>query len=192
MTALDYILNGLEAELALERELGVRFIECDRTVLEPLNESVQSKPVTEIPVAPVPEPIPVVADSPVKNQYDFVFLHHAPLSSKANEIMQKILAALKKDEKSAPIIYEGDLPKAGIYIVLGISASRKWFPQINAASRAGVWSRLQDADVLITYSPERIIRVLNSSYVTQMKREMWSSLKIVLQRVAQKKEGMFV
>ena len=34
MTALDYILDGLEAELALERELGVRFIECDRALLK--------------------------------------------------------------------------------------------------------------------------------------------------------------
>ena len=36
MTALDYILDGLEAELALERELGVRFIECDRALLTPV------------------------------------------------------------------------------------------------------------------------------------------------------------
>ena len=33
MTALEYILDGLEAELALERELGVRVIECDRGLL---------------------------------------------------------------------------------------------------------------------------------------------------------------
>lgn len=33
MTALDYILEGLEAELALERELGVRTVECDRELL---------------------------------------------------------------------------------------------------------------------------------------------------------------
>ena len=36
MTALDYILDGLEAELALERELGVRSVEIDRALLAPL------------------------------------------------------------------------------------------------------------------------------------------------------------
>ena len=35
MTPLDYILDGLEAALALERELGVRSVEFDRSLLEP-------------------------------------------------------------------------------------------------------------------------------------------------------------
>ena len=33
MTALDYILDGLEAALELERELGVRSVEIDRNLL---------------------------------------------------------------------------------------------------------------------------------------------------------------
>ena len=33
MTALEYLLDGLEAELELERELGVRVVELDRTLL---------------------------------------------------------------------------------------------------------------------------------------------------------------
>ena len=34
VTAIDYVLDGLEAELMLERELGVRAVECDRDLLE--------------------------------------------------------------------------------------------------------------------------------------------------------------
>ena len=36
MTALDCILEGLEAELALERELGVRTVEIDLALLKPM------------------------------------------------------------------------------------------------------------------------------------------------------------
>ncbi len=44
MTALDYILDGLEAELALERELGVRVFEVDRAVLAPPAGAAQPSP----------------------------------------------------------------------------------------------------------------------------------------------------
>ena len=33
MDVVEYILEGLEAALELERELGVRTVECDRAVL---------------------------------------------------------------------------------------------------------------------------------------------------------------
>ena len=36
VTALEHILEGLEAELALERELGVRTVEIDRSLLAPI------------------------------------------------------------------------------------------------------------------------------------------------------------
>ena len=40
MTALEYILDGLDAELALERELGVRVVECDRSLLAAIGDRV--------------------------------------------------------------------------------------------------------------------------------------------------------
>jgi len=40
VTALEYILDGLDAELALERELGVRVVECDRSLLAAIGDRV--------------------------------------------------------------------------------------------------------------------------------------------------------
>ena len=45
MTALDYILDGLESELALERELGVRVVECDRSLVADVRAAPRA-PVT--------------------------------------------------------------------------------------------------------------------------------------------------
>jgi len=40
VTVLEYLLDGLEAELALERELGVRVVECDRSLLAAIGDRV--------------------------------------------------------------------------------------------------------------------------------------------------------
>ena len=39
--AIDCIIEAVEAELALERELGVRLVEFDRTLLEPLPKKAE-------------------------------------------------------------------------------------------------------------------------------------------------------
>ena len=205
MTALDYILNGLEAELQLERELGVRFVECDRSVLEPV--ATETQPPVEVkatePVgaraapAAIPDkaPLPssasvagIVADAAPRGtgrRFDFVFLHERPLSPKGSEMMSKITAALKTTAELAPVVNSAPLPDAGIYVVLGSLALRKWFPEIKAAP--GMWVKSRSGcDVLVTYSPEYILRFSTvTPAVEQIKKDMWASLKAVAQRAAQ-------
>ena len=43
MTALEFLLDGLEAELELERELGVRAVEIDRSLLAPVAAAATSR-----------------------------------------------------------------------------------------------------------------------------------------------------
>lgn len=205
MTALDYILNGLEAELQLERELGVRFVECDRSVLEPV--ATETQPPAEVkatePVgaraapAAIPDKAPsappvnvagIVAEAArgkARSGFDFVFLHDKPLSAKGAEMISKITAALKTSAELAPVVDSSPLPDAGIYVVLGSLALRKWFPEIKAAP--GMWVKTRSgSDVLVTYSPEYILRFGTvTPAVEKIKKDMWVSLKAVAQRAAQ-------
>lgn len=211
MTALDYILNGLEAELQLERELGVRSFECDRSVLVPIEAAAPAKvpapPPAPSPVPPVPDAqaevprpaappqragvryaAPAAAAAPAEpgGRCEFVFLHEKPLSPRGAEMMAKITAALKKTAETAPVVTAGPLPQAGIYVVLGALALRKWFPGVKAAP--GMWVAEGGSDILVTYSPEFILRFGTvTPAVEKIKKEMWTSLKAVAQRAAQKK-----
>ncbi len=208
MTALDYILNGLEAELQLERELGVRFVECDRSVLEPV--VAEAPPPAEVKAPQVVAatrveaafaPGNAVASTPVPGGrigaetapveagggFDFVFLHEKPLSPKGAEMISKITAALKTTAELAPVVDSAPLPDARIYVVLGALALRKWFPEIKAAP--GMWVKTRGgSDVLVTYSPEYILRFGTvTPAVEKIKKDMWTSLKAVAQRAAQKR-----
>ena len=180
MNALDFILEGLEAELALERELGVRLVELDRSLLAP----PPARPVA----APAPTSVPVqrpAASAPSGDGFDFVFLHDRPLTASGLEMMGKIAAALGKTLKTAPVVFEGERPKAKAYIVLGGTALKKWFPEANAG--LGKWFSAADAqNVLFTYSPAYILRFSTVSPALQkIKKEMWTAIKSVLQKVAQ-------
>lgn len=205
MTALDYILNGLEAELQLERELGVRFVECDRSVLEPV--AAEPPPRAEVRVsepagaravpAVIPEKAPLMSSASVagivavaargkaRSGFDFVFLHDKPLSAKGAEMISKITAALKTSAELAPVVDSSPLPDARIYVVLGSLALRKWFPEIKAAP--GMWVKTRSGcDVLVTYSPEYILRFGTvTPAVEKIKKDMWVSLKAVAQRASQ-------
>ena len=77
VTALEYLLDGLEAELELERELGVRVVELDRSLLASLPHS--STP-------PLPH-----SSTP---SLSFAFLHDRPLSPSGIEMMAKIVTAM--------------------------------------------------------------------------------------------------
>lgn len=205
MTALDYILNGLEAELQLERELGVRFVECDRSVLDPVavglppsagvkmpeSAGAGAAPPSAPPKAPSAPPVnvagivAVAAHGKARGGFDFVFLHDKPLSAKGAEMISKITAALKTSSELAPVVDSSPLPDAGIYVVLGSLALRKWFPEIKAAP--GMWVKTRSGcDVLVTYSPEYILRFGTvTPAVEKIKKDMWVSLKAVAQRAAQ-------
>lgn len=210
MNAVDLILDGLEAELALERELGVRFFECDRALLAPRASSPSAPAAvtareTAAPGAPTAAPSPRVppmapppaiaspAERPSPAQparaetgcFDFVFLHDRPLSPEGEEMMAKIIAALGRTRETAPVVCDGALPAAKIYVVLGSGALKKWFPSLRAVP--GQWASAgQVANILVTYSPAYILRFnLLTPAVQKIKKDMWQSLKSVLQRLRQ-------
>lgn len=198
MTALDYILDGLEAELALERELGVRSVECARDVLAPLTKP--SEPISVAVSGPVqPPPRPTVLPSSAASRgiepvrptpprvpsgvYDFAFLHDRPLSAAGAEMMSKIIIALGKTAASAPIVHEGAMPKAKVLVVLGGNALKKWFP--DAAAAPGQWiDTPRIKNVLVTYSPAFILRFkVVTPEVKRIKKAMWDSLKSIAARL---------
>ena len=198
---MEYVLDGLEAELELERELGVRAVEIDRALLSP---QPAAAPATRAGVPPpasaagragvpppaadirqpatVPEPQPA-NHAPLSTSIDFVFLHDRPLSPGGIEMMAKIVTAMKKTAETAPIVFNGERPAAKAYVLLGSGALRKWLPGVKGAP--GEWVKDQAGNsYLVTYSPEFILRMgPPTPAVKEIKMKMWTSLKGVMQRV---------
>ena len=172
MNALDYILDGLEAALELERELGARVVECDRSLLAPA-------PVSRIP--PKVLRIPPKVSRPAAG--DLVFLHDRPLSPAGIEMMAKIIGAMKRTAENSPIVVEPPMPRAKVLVVLGGRALKKYFPEQKA--EPGQWFKTPGGrDVLVTYSPEYILRFGTvTPAVQKLKQDMWRSLKAVVQRL---------
>ncbi len=242
MTVLDHILNGFEAELELERELGVRTVEIDRALLagglesdrvgigsdrvgvgsdrvgigsdrvgigsdrvgigsdkvnrEPrfsrnnrttLKTLSDSNPTLTDAKPTLKDPKSALSDPNRPGQYDFIFLHEKQLSPGGAEMISKAVAAMKKTPETAPVVFDGTLPAAKIYIVLGREALKKWFPGVHAAP--GQWRKgRMGEDILVSYSPDFILRfsrpgVPDSKSTVDMKRELWTSLKGVMQRI---------
>ncbi len=185
MTALDSILDGLEAELELERELGVRVFEVDRAVLAPISTL---QPDTSKTSAHQSANDPrEIRENPrhqsQSNAYDLVFLHEKPLSPKGAEMMAKIVAAMGKTVETAPVVHAPPLPPAKAYVVLGGLSLRTWFPGQNASPGAR-FTTSDGADVLVTYSPEYILRFGTvTPAVKKIKQDMWASLKDLMRRV---------
>lgn len=190
MTALEYLLDGLEAELELERELGVRVVELDRALLSsppgsstpPISPSTRSTRL-QSSTPPLPhsttDPIP---QSPTSS-LSFAFLHDRPLSPSGIEMMAKIVTAMHETPETAPIVFTGERPPAKMYVVLGSEAMKKWYPGMRGAP--GQWLRGRNGeDVLLTYSPEYLLRFgAATPALMKLKREMWTSLKGVMQRL---------
>ena len=186
---MEYVLDGLEAELELERELGVRAVEIDRSLLSPPPAAAPAvragvpPPAADIrQPATVPEPQPA-NHAPLSTSLDFVFLHDRPLSPGGIEMMAKIVTAMKKTAESAPIVFNGERPAAKAYVLLGSGALRKWLPGVKGAP--GEWVKDQAGNgYLVTYSPEFILRMgPPTPAVKEIKMKMWTSLKGVMQRV---------
>ena len=210
---MEYVLDGLEAELELERELGVRAVEIDRALLSPPPAAAPTgragvpPPASAAVRAAVPPPAsaagragvpPPAADirqpatvpepqpanhAPLSTSIDFVFLHDRPLSQGGIEMMAKIVTAMKKTPESAPIVFNGERPAAKAYVLLGSGALRKWLPGVKGAP--GEWVKDQAGNsYLVTYSPEFILRMgPPTPAVKEIKMKMWTSLKGVMQRV---------
>lgn len=189
--ALDYILDGLEAALELERELGRRTLEIDRSLLiAPAREQVAQarpevvKPPSSPPPSPRTTPKTAAAAESAGERYDFVFLHHEALTPPGIEMMGKIVTAMNKTADTAPVLFTGALPRAKVYVALGSTALKKWFPGAYAAP--GQWISDDAArNILVTYSPLDILRFpVVTPAVKKIKQDMWNCLKAVMQRVA--------
>ena len=202
MEVVAYILDGLEKALELERELGVRTVELGpdgRKLLfgEPSANTPHPLTRTSAPSVPRP-PFPSVVrvnrvdsvdrvgkqtfeHSSNSNIKDLVFLHDRPLSEKGVEMMAKILTALGKAD--APIVVTPPAPQAKVTVVLGGLALKKYFPGMKG--EPGQWQKTPEGrDVLITYSPEYILRFGTvTPAVQKIKQDMWLSLKAVKQRL---------
>lgn len=117
---------------------------------------------------------------------DLVFLHDRPLSPKGVEMMAKIITALGRTAENSPIVVVPPVPKrAKVLVVLGGRALKLYFPGMKG--EPGQWTKLPTGeDVLITYSPEYILRFgAVTPAVQKLKQDMWRSLKAVAQRLAQ-------
>lgn len=201
MNALDYILDGLEAALELERELGVRVVECDRSLLTPASrlpsnvsrlsgEGLETRDVrreTRVGLETRDERPAAnnrtIEQSNGRTVPDLAFLHDRPLSPAGIEMMAKIIGAMKRTAENSPIVVEPPMPRAKVLVVLGGRALKKYFPEQKA--EPGQWFRTPGGrDVLVTYSPEYILRFgAVTPAVQKLKQDMWRSLKAVVQRL---------
>ena len=188
MNALDYILDGLEAALELERELGVRAVECDRSLLAPASRLPPnvSRPTgggheTRDERRETGGGLETRDARPAVG--DLVFLHDRPLSPAGIEMMAKIIGAMKRTAENSPIVVEPPMPRAKVLVVLGGRALKKYFPEQKA--EPGQWFKTPGGrDVLVTYSPEYILRFgAVTPAVLKLKQAMWHSLKAVVQRL---------
>ena len=129
----------------------------------------------------MPVPTQTLKHSNTQTLSDLVFLHDRPLSPKGVEMMAKILNALGKPD--APIVVVPPVPQAKVTVVLGGLALRKYFTGMRG--EPGQWQKTPEGrDVLITYSPEYILRFGTvTPAVQKIKEEMWRSLKAVKQRL---------
>ena len=200
MEVVDFLLDGLEKALELERELGVRTVEIDRALIGASAKVPEAPPrgtLTEYRVSPrsdfrSPSPARPTAEAALVGEKqietarvetkELVFLHDRPLSEKGVEMMAKILTALGKAD--APIVVAPPAPQAKVTVVLGGLALKKYFPGMKG--EPGQWQKTPEGrDVLITYSPEYILRFGTvTPAVQKIKQDMWLSLKAVKQRLS--------
>jgi len=99
-------------------------------------------------------------------------------------MMAKIVTALGRTSETAPIVVVPPVPKkAKVVVVLGARALKLYFPEVKG--EPGQWFRTAEGqDVLITYSPEYFLRFATVTPVVQQhKKDMWRSLKAVVQRL---------
>ena len=207
MSAVEYILEGLERALELERELGVRSVECDRAVLagemrpagdvgrnlgaDKIGKSDKIDRVVSVDKVDRPAAVnqtlkpsnpQTLNTSKTQTLLPLAFLHDRPLAPAGVEMMAKILNALGKPD--APIVVAPPVPEAKVTVVLGGLALKKYFPGMKG--EPGQWQKTPEGrDVLITYSPAYILRFGTvTPAVQKIKQDMWLSLKAVKQRLA--------
>ena len=180
---IDSILDALADALELERELGVRMVDIDRSLLAPpVRAASAPPPAIAAPSAPRVSPVP---QSTPAHGLQFFFVHDRPLSPGGQARMEKIVVAMGKTAETAPVVVDAPLPAASIVVVLGSRALKKFFPGLRGSP--GDWLKSLDGrDVLVSRSPDEMLRFGEvTPAVKKMKWEMWQSLKTVVQRARQ-------
>ena len=183
MTAIEYILDGLEAELALERELGNRVFEIDRSLLVDLGSDRVGLGSDRVGIESGrvgigSDRVGIGSGSDTNHQPPTLcFLHDRPLTEAGVDMMEKITSALKLGPSSAPVVDAPPMPKAKVYIILGSFALRKWFPGRNLSP--GQHFRTDSgAEVFVTYSPNYILRYkVVTPALVKIKQSMWATIK---------------
>ena len=187
MDVVEYLLDGLEAALELERDLGVRTLEVDRSLLAaPTNGAAPvSRVASDSRAAPAPVSRVAPASGVSAKKYDFIFLHDRPLSPGGIEMMAKIITALGRTAETAPVVIAPPIPASKVAVALGVPALHKFFPGLRGAP--GQWLKSADGrDVLVSNSPVEILRYGTvTPAVKKIKVDMWRNLKTVLQRIVQ-------
>lgn len=179
---IDSILDALADALELERELGVRMVDFDRSLLSPLVKESSTPSVVHVPSD---HPVQPISQSQHVSGHQFIFVHDKPLSFGGAAMMSKIVTAMGKTAETAPVVVDAPLPASPIVVVLGSRALKKFYPGLRGSP--GQWLKSSDGrDVLVSRSPDEILRFGDvTPAVKKMKWEMWQSLKTVVQRARQ-------
>ena len=193
MNDVESILDGVEALLGLMRELGVRSVEIDRSILSgtaerkvsPAQPARPSMAATTSP--PQVAPPAAVRAANAGGGATIAFLHDAPLSEAGADMMGKIVAALNGDSTTMPVVHSGSIPQAKAYVVLGARALKKWFPRISGAPGDRVYDE-KNRRILITYSPAYILRFpVVTPAVRKVKLSMWKAIMSICSEARQAK-----
>ena len=204
----EEILEGLERALELERELGTRIVEIDRSLLvfpPPGAAPAAAGPAPAEPRPPAP-PVQSVASAPTPPAggrapqgsgggapaSDLVVVAASPaeLQGAAGELLLKMLGAIGRDLGSAPVEVAGrDLaqrvaarsPK--IVVMLGREACRALLPGQRIGK--GEWVRFGNAVAAAIPSPAFMLRFYadKPAELTALKHVAWNTLKLVRERL---------
>jgi len=200
VTEFDAILGAFEKALELERELGVRTVECDRALLVPLRPEVIAAEVKVESgaggVRPLPNPAPSVVggDAPAPRPaaketalVDFAFIAAQRPQGAAAELLTKMVAAMGYTLDKVTLVESASAvavkPRARVYVVLGSDAFKIFAPGQRAA--LGMWTQVAEVPTVVTYSPARIISYFGKDPegLMKAKRQIWSDLKSALARI---------
>ena len=203
----EEILEGFERALELERELGTRVVEIDRSLLAfpppeiPSAASAAAKSASQIqsgaaaapsrPVLPA-VPVPRAPSDPNAPSSDLVIVAASPaeLQGAAGDLLLKMLGAIGRDLGSAPVEVAGpDLaqrvaarsPK--IVVMLGRDACRALLPSQRIGK--GEWVAFGGALAAAIPSPAFMLRFYadKPEELNKLKRDAWNTLKLVRERL---------
>lgn len=204
---LEEILDGIEAALELERDLGVRELETGRAFAA-RRDAPASKPATAAtkPPPPAPKPAPATpkpaaapkpapaapgpaaaqSQAAAQSPAEIVFLlAEPPAAPAAKTMMDNIVAYVEKlsARKTAVVCGGGAPPPAQIYIAMGEKARESWFPgERFPAERISV-SR-DGKTVAMTRNPDDVVRFGSPETTKEIRRRMMQTFAAANRRLA--------